>query len=112
MKVEFIAECCHEINRTYCKSIGDMSQLPWNEAPQWQRESAISGVEFAIDNPDSDPVDIHNQWVKHKLKDGWQYGPIKDPEKKEHPCVCIYEVLPKEQKMKDEFFQTIIKLLK
>ena len=26
--------------------------------------------------------------------DGWKYGPVKDPEKKEHPCFVPYDDLP------------------
>ena len=32
-----------EINRAYCAALGDTSQLPWDQAPEWQRQSAING---------------------------------------------------------------------
>jgi hypothetical protein len=41
-----IARVCHEVNRAYCTSLGDESQLPWDSAPQWQKDSAINGVRF------------------------------------------------------------------
>ena len=43
MNIEDIARICHEANRAYCKAFGDDSHLPWDSAPQWQRESAIMG---------------------------------------------------------------------
>ena len=41
-----IAKLCHEVNRAYCESLGDMSQPRWEDAPDWQRQSAINGVKF------------------------------------------------------------------
>jgi len=112
MRVEFIAKCCHEINRVYCESIGDFTQPKWDDAPYWQRESAVAGVQYAINNPDATPEDQHNSWMKAKFDDGWIYGPVKDPERKEHPCLVPYHALPEQQKAKDKFFQTTVQLLK
>jgi hypothetical protein len=36
-----IAKVCHEANRAYCQTISDNSQLPWEQAKEWQRASAI-----------------------------------------------------------------------
>ena len=49
------ARICHEVNRAYCASIGDSSQVSWDEAEDWQRDSAVKGVLFAIENPDVTP---------------------------------------------------------
>jgi len=46
-----------------------------------------------------------------KLKDGWKHGPVKDPEKKEHPCLIPYDELPKEQQVKDHLFIGVVKAL-
>lgn len=112
MKAEDIARVCHEANRAYCLSLGDMSQLPWDEAPQWQRDSAINGVEFHIANPDAGPSSSHDAWLAEKVKAGWKYGPVKDADKKEHPCCVPYEKLPVEQQMKDYLFSAIVYTLK
>ena len=112
MKIEFIAKVAHEMNKVYCESIGDFSQPSWDDAPQWQRESAIAGVEYLINDSDAQPEDSHNSWLAHKHKDGWVYGPVKDPEKKEHPCMVPYDRLPEQQRYKDKFFHTVVQLLK
>lgn len=112
MRVEFIAKCCHEINRVYCESIGDTSQPTWEDAPYWQRESAVQGVKYVIDNPNVTPEDQHDNWMKVKIDDGWTFGPVKDPERKEHPCLVPYHLLPEQQQAKDKFFQTVVQLLK
>jgi hypothetical protein len=88
-KIIEIAKVCHEANRAYCQSIGDNSQPSWDEAPDWQRQSAIKGVEFSLANPDAPPSANHDSWLEVKRAEGWRYGPVKDPEKKEHPCLGV-----------------------
>lgn len=108
MNARQIARVCHEANRAYCESIGDLSQKPWNEADGWQRDSAIKGVEYALANPDAPPSTQHDAWLADKQKAGWVYGPVKDPETKQHPCIVPYDELPIEQKVKDYLFKAIV----
>jgi len=111
-RVLLAAEASHEANRKYCQSIGDDSQPAWKDAPQWQRDSAISGVKAIRDNPNTTPEQSHEGWLKVKVADGWKYGPVKDPAKKEHPCMVPYSELPEEQRKKDEIFgQTVREVL-
>jgi len=104
-----IARIAHEINRAYCLAIGDNSQPAWDDAPEWQRASAISGVVFRQANPDADPEASHQSWLDHKVADGWKYGPAKDVALKEHPCCVPYAELPAEQKAKDYLFCAVVK---
>lgn len=106
--IKQIAEICHAANRTYCSTIGDYSQLSWAHAPEWQEESACKGVMHALENPDAKPEDSHNSWLAEKEADGWQYGPVKDPEAKTHPCFVPYDQLPEEQKLKDKLFLAVV----
>jgi hypothetical protein len=39
----------------------------WDEAQQWQRDSAIKGVEFKLDNPDAGHDAQHNAWMADKI---------------------------------------------
>lgn len=103
-----IAKICHEANKAYCETIGDNSQVSWAEAPAWQMDSAILGVNFHIKNPNAGPSGSHESWLKVKEKEGWKYGPIKDAVKKEHPCYVSYSQLPFEQRMKDYIFSSIV----
>lgn len=111
LRNEQIAEVCHEVNRAFCISIGDHDQKPWSEAEDWQRQSAIRGVEFAIQNPDAPPSAQHDAWLEDKKKDGWVFGLIKDPELKEHPCMVPYDKLPMEQRTKDYLFKAVVNTL-
>lgn len=107
-KITNIARICHEANRAFCQSLGDNSQLSWDEAPQWQRDSAIRGVEFRLINPHSAISTQHEAWSTDKLKDGWVYGEVKDAEKKTHPCLVPFDCLPVEQQQKDKLFAAIV----
>ncbi len=110
-RIDRIARVCHEVNRAYCESLGDESQLPWEEAPEWQRESARMGVDLHMmgDFPVSAS---HKSWMALKLEEGWRYGPVKDVEKKEHPCMVAYDDLPREQQSKDYIFRAVVHAMK
>lgn len=108
MKAEQIAKVAHEVNRAYCFALGDTSQVAWEDAPKWQRDSAINGVNFHLANPTAGPDHSHNEWLKEKRETGWKFGPVKDAEKKEHPCFVPYEELPVEQKAKDYLFRGVV----
>ena len=70
-QIEKIARVAHMVNRAYCQSIGDMSQPTWEEAPDWQRKSAIKGVLFHQENPGALPSQSHDSWLAEKQADGW-----------------------------------------
>jgi hypothetical protein len=106
-----IAVIAHEANRIYCAEIGDYSQVPWLEAPQWQRASAIKGVAFVRANPDASPSASHESWLEEKRATGWVYGPEKNPETKTHPCFVPYDELPLDQRRKDALFQGIARAM-
>jgi len=112
MNKEKIAKVCHEVNRAYCEALGDTSQTSWEDAPQWQIDSAISGVEFVSDNADAPASWSHDNWLAEKKLAGWKYGPEKNAELKEHPCFVPYEELPVEQQAKDYIFKAVVTQLK
>jgi hypothetical protein len=107
-----IARICHETNRAYCAAIGDFSQLPWEIADEWQRTSAVKGVEFHLAHPDATASASHDSWLEEKRATGWKYGPVKDPAKKEHPCFVPFDELPVEQQRKDKLFKAIVEALR
>ncbi len=109
--IERTARAAHEVNRAYCAALGDDSQPAWEDAPQWQKNSAIEGVVFHL-NGDHPPEASHNKWLEFKKQEGWKYGPVKDAEKKEHPCFVAYEQLPKEQQVKDYLFRAVVHAFK
>lgn len=109
---EVIARVAHEVNRAYCASIGDNSQPSWEDAPEWQKNSAINGVQFHLAHPGASPADSHNNWLAQKAAEGWTYGEMKDQEAKTHPCFRPYEELPQEQRSKDYLFIAVVNAMR
>jgi len=107
--VEAIARAAHEANRSYCLAIGDTSQPSWDEAPDWQKTSAQNGVAGALAG--NTPEQSHESWMAEKQATGWVYGPVKDPERKQHPCIVPYGELPVEQQRKDALYVAVVKAM-
>lgn len=111
MQIDEIAKVCHEANRAYCAALGDTSHLPWEDAPTWQRESAIAGVRAHMYGGGLSAEESHAAWLKLKYEQGWSYGPTKDPTLKLHPCCVPYDQLPPYEKAKDYIFGAIVKAI-
>lgn len=109
--VREIAKVCHEVNRAYCESMDDYSQPAWDDAPKWQKVSAIHGVKFQLENPDLSPEEIHENWYNEKKEAGWRYGPVKSVEHKEHPCMLPYQDLHLSQRAKDFIFKGVVQAI-
>lgn len=111
-QITMIASIAHAVNAAYCQSLGDDTQVAWGDAPEWQKQSAMAGVEMHLANPDATPEQSHESWLKQKIDDGWKYGEVKDAAKKEHPCFMPYAELPQNQKSKDYLFRAVVHALK
>ena len=105
--LEAAARAAHEANRAYCLALGDTSQPAWEDAPEWQRVSATKGVEGVWAG--NTPRQSHEGWLAEKVATGWRYGPVKNPEAKEHPCMVAYEELPTSQRVKDHIFVKVVR---
>jgi hypothetical protein len=103
------AIAAHEANRILCQALGDNSQPAWEDAPQWQQSSALKGVKAVAENPEITPEQQHQSWLDVKAVDGWKYGPVKNPETKEHPCFVPYSELPPQQQLKDHMFGIVVR---
>lgn len=107
------ARIAHEVNRAYCESIGDTTQPEWSKAPDWQQTSAINGIRAhwtaLASGRQPSPRESHDAWIAEKFASGWKFGPVKDAEKKEHPCIVPYDELPLIQRAKDMLFVAVAK---
>ncbi len=107
--LEACARATHEANRAYCLALGDTSQPSWDDAPEWQRSSAINGVRGALAG--NTPEESHEAWADEKWKAGWTYGPVKNPASKQHPCLVPYAELPQAQREKDYLFIAVARAM-
>ena len=106
-----IAMVAHEANRAYCECLGDKTQIPWWDAPDWQKESVTEGVKAIQADPTLTFEQSHAQWMERKLREGWKWGEVKSIERMEHPCLKPWEELPEEHKIKDLLFGAIVRVL-
>jgi hypothetical protein len=108
--IKLIAQVAHETNRAFCQTIGDNSQPPWAEAPEWSKESSINSVKYHLDQIEkgepSDPSLSHTTWFNER---GLGARPVKDVENKIHPSLVPYDQLSPEEKVKDYLAAAVVK---
>ncbi len=107
--IQAAAMAAHTVNRAYCRLLGDHSQPHWWDAPEWQRVSATNGARMIAENPETTPEQSHEAWREEKLANGWMYGPKKDPDRRQHPCIMPYDDLPIAQRVKDQIFSAVVR---
>ena len=44
---------------------------------------------------------VHEEWAKARMDEGWTYGEKRDDIHKKHPCLVPYDELPEEEKEYD-----------
>ena len=52
----------------------------------------------------TDAAALHEDWVQAYLKNGWQYGPVYDRDKRTHPDIVPYDQLGGLERDKDDVF--------
>ena len=112
-EVTRIAMITHQVNKAICECSGDTSQANWEDAPDWQKESAIDGIiksanHTAAGKGQMNPEESHNSWLSYKLREGWKYGEVKNSETKEHPNLLPWKELPRDERLKDVIFGGIV----
>jgi RyR domain len=111
LQIEDAARIAHEVNRAYVYATTNLLSEAWEDAPQWQKDSAIAGIKLHWDAAAQGhivhPWESHESWLRQKMAEGWKYGPVKDPGKKEHPCFLPYKDLPPDQQAKDHLFGAV-----
>jgi hypothetical protein len=83
----------------------------WDFLDEADQRSVISGAELVLSGEVETPEQSHQSWLDFKAAEGWKYGPVKDYDKKEHPCFVPYEELPPSQRVKDRLYFAIVKAL-
>ena len=44
---------------------------------------------------------VHEVWAQNRIKEGWTFGPIRDDQKRQTPCLVPYEELSEVEKAYD-----------
>lgn len=111
MSSRALAETCarvaHDTNSAYNQAIGDAPSPTWDAMTEAQREGVIDGALDTLAGGGSERS--HELWMASRIAEGWVWGPVKDFDKKTHPCLIPYSKLPLEQQRKDAIFQGVVR---
>src|SRR2546425_4273807 len=69
--------------------------------PQPIRTAGVALGQGLMDLAEILAKNAHERWAEQRLTEGWRYGPKRDDERKEHPCLVPYESLPESEKTYD-----------
>jgi hypothetical protein len=73
----------------------------------------MNGIELPselLENMELLAKNVHEEWARKRIEEGWQYGPQRDDVKKLHPSLIPYHELSEEEKEYDR--QTALSTLK
>ena len=111
MEIHDVAAICHEANRRLCITQGDYTQLSWEGSPEWQQDSALSGVAFHLENPEAPASSPHDAWYLRQEAAGWSYAAVKNADLKQDPFMVPFEHLHPNQQATDYLFKAIVNSL-
>lgn len=107
--IEAAARAAYEANRAYCVALKHPTQPPWEQASEEDQASYAKRIRGVLAG--NGPQQSHESWLVEKAAAGWKFGPVKDVEKKEHPCFRPYAELPPEQQYKDFLFIAVARAM-
>lgn len=64
----------------------------------------LDGIELAAELNDLIEAlaeNIHDQWARGRIREGWRYGAERNDQEKLHPCLVPYNELPESEKEYD-----------
>jgi hypothetical protein len=86
--------------------------VAWEEAADWQKQSALDGVNGTLQGSITSAEEAHEAWAETKEADGWVYGKVKDPVLKTHPSLVPYSELSVTEREKDFLFRAVVNALR
>lgn len=106
--IDRLAAICHETNRAYQWAREEKVSDPWVAASEGIQLSALAGVRAVLDGTTDGPRAQHEQWMAHKVADGWVHGDAKDEAAKTHPQLVPYDDLSPFDRAKDDLFRAVV----
>jgi hypothetical protein len=75
-----------------------------------RKQYLYDNIKAVIANPTITAKDMHDEWMRVRVEDGWTYSKTTDRNNKKHDCLVEYEVLDFKQKLKDHLVVETIKM--
>lgn len=107
LTVEDIARVAYDANMQINILTG-IDYPAWDDFESYERTLFIDGVRQQIEQPDRTAEQIHQSWVDDRIRDGWQYGLIRNHQLKTHPSIVPFADLTLVEKVKDTLFANIV----
>lgn len=63
--------------------------------------SAVSLPEGLVELTEKMARNVHEVWAQTRIRQGWSYGPQRNDELKQHPCLVPYDELPESEREYD-----------
>jgi hypothetical protein len=105
-----VAKIVHQAIKAYAESTGDRSINDWQFTSAPDRSKLVRSVAFRIDYPDLHSRDIHQNWIRMRMDDGWTHGEY-DSDYKTHPLLVEYTQLDPVTKIKNSLLCAIVDAL-
>jgi len=106
--VIFISKLAHNAMADNCLQNYNINVPLWDDLPEDNRIAAFNLTAYTYDHPDITDKELHDEWVKTKLNDGWKYGIKLDNDKKENPNIVEYENIPLHFRISSNIFRNVI----
>ena len=72
-----------------------------NYIPKPENTDAIQLSAELNDLVEAMAKNVHEVWAQSRMEQGWTYGPERNDQLKQHPCLVPYEQLPEVEKAYD-----------
>ena len=105
-KINLISQICHLGWVSYQIATGGEYHVEPSEDDLISHRYAIADYQ---QNPDLTAESVHNTWMQGKVKAGWIYGYERDNEKKIHPLLKPFNLLPEAEQRKDIMQMEVLK---
>jgi hypothetical protein len=87
-----------------------MNQKSQNYCPTPLDDVKVELPSELLENIELLAKNVHEEWARKRIGEGWQYGHQRDDVKKLHPSLILYDELSEEEKEYDR--QTALSTLK
>jgi ryanodine receptor 2 len=78
-----------------------LQKMKTNYIPKPENTDAIQLSAELNDLVEAMAKNVHEVWAQSRMEQGWTYGPERNDQLKQHPCLVPYEQLPEEEKAYD-----------
>jgi hypothetical protein len=95
----FVAKMAYEAMRTFCNSLGEKKPAFEDITPE-VRAGLMAQVKFLSAVPLATADQLHDEWRRIKVAQGWMYDEERDDKKKTHPLMQSFSRLTQRQRMK------------